>query len=432
MILIVVAFIVVFSYVLLEFLRKRNARPRWIPTKYLKRKWEAWTPRDLIAKGMYSSQLQEQPQGPTLHGRTGDRSAGPSTPNLADPERAHVDHETGVGAGATVDRHTSVRSVMTLPAYSRAARDNEQTLGREGDRDGIDVVLEQPETAEEEEDRREEAMASLYNIRMQRRQEIANREARRQERREARIRGDAATLERLRQESALRAQERELTSATAMMAEHRTRARDHRVSSVSYAELGVARHDGTRLRANSNESDRPLLDSAASIAGGSIYPASARNRSTSSVVSVSDNESDLGAPPFGRPAGDLPNPNMDDQTPASNRSRASSAAPSGLTPIDTGANAEGTAIPPMEPPSYDGNEYEDAPPYSSPVRTSAPQQVSQEPVAATPQRAEPSEETSSSSGAPMLPELGRLSSIHIAAATPVSPTRAVRWPSPER
>jgi hypothetical protein len=53
------------------------------------------------------------------------------------------------------DRNTSVRSVMTLPAYRQKATDTEQVLGREGERDGIDVVVEFP-TAEDEEAMRDD------------------------------------------------------------------------------------------------------------------------------------------------------------------------------------------------------------------------------------------------------------------------------------
>ena len=102
-------------------------------------------------------------------------------------------------------------------------------------------------------------MESLYRIRLQRRQEHAEREARRQERREAQARGDYARLSELRAQS--RRQRNNSSSNTTLssqtaLAEHRTRARDRRISSVSYAELGVARHDGTRIRANSSDSNR--------------------------------------------------------------------------------------------------------------------------------------------------------------------------------
>ena len=207
---------VIIAYILLKHLRKQHSNPKYVPTQYLKRKWEAWNPIPLT-KGNYSARLQDNSSVPTLHLRSGDRSARGSTYNLEEPDRA-----VETTAGASVDRHASVRSVMTLPAYSRSVRENEQVLGREGERAGIDVVLEQPETAEEEEQRREEEMQSLYQIRLQRRQEIADRETRRQERRDARARGDTATLERLRQESALRAQGRDLTGAAAMIAEHQS------------------------------------------------------------------------------------------------------------------------------------------------------------------------------------------------------------------
>lgn len=104
---------------------------------------------------------------PTLHLRSENRSARNSTQNILDLERAQA-AEAGQDetvAGATVDRNTSVRSVMTLPAYSRSVRENERILAREGERDGIDVVLEAPETEMEEEERREEEMESLYQIR---------------------------------------------------------------------------------------------------------------------------------------------------------------------------------------------------------------------------------------------------------------------------
>ncbi|CRK47287.1 hypothetical protein BN1723_007464 [Verticillium longisporum] len=130
---------------------------------------------------------------------------------------------------STIDRNTSVRSVMTLPAYRAQALENEQVIGREGERDGVDIVVENP-TAEEDEERREREMASL----------------------------------------------------------------------VSYGDLGVARHDGTRLRANSNESERMgLLSDAASIAAtstrsGIISPMQhQRAASSGSVLSF---DSDLPSP----------------------------------------------------------------------------------------------------------------------------------------
>ena len=321
---------------------------------------------------------------------------------------------------------------MTLPAYSRSVRENERILGREGDRDGIDVVIEAPETAEEEEGRREDEMESLYQIRLQRRQEIAERDARRQRRREARARNDYAELQRIRQESLLANEQREIAGAAAMIAEHQANPRERRVSSVSYAELGVARHDGTRIRGNSTDSERPLLDSAASISGGaSIRPwstqslgAHQRGRSASSVMSLSDNGSDMEMPPFGRAGSDYEVVTLNQahsrngsgiHTPAGTRSRASSntAGRPSLDTIDIGESR----IPAYEPPSYDGAGFEEAPPYTSPVRERNPQLPRP-----------PSIRTTTPTGAPLLPEIGRLPSIRIADATPIEPRAQVEFP----
>ena len=354
--------------------------------------------------------------------------------NLPDLERAGGAETTETTAGATVDRQTSVRSVMTLPAYSRSVRENEQVLGREGERDGIDVVLEQPETAEEEEERRDDEMESLYQIRVQRRREIADREERRQERRQARERGDNVTLERLRQESRLRAEDRDLGGASAMIVEHQSRSRERRVSSVSYAELGVARHDGSRVRANSGESERPLLDSAASIGGGTIRPWSThdsaslhshhRDRSASSVLSLSDNGSEMEMPPFGRAGSDYEIVTMvqshsrnasHNHTPMGTRSRASSNNGPPRPSVDTGGDLGEAAIPSVEPPSYDSAGFEEAPPYTSPVQERAPEVRL--------------DSLQSPSGAPVLPGIGRLPSIRIAEATPIEPRAEINSPS---
>ena len=142
-------------------------------------------------------------------------------------------------------------------------------------------------------------MESLYQIRQTRRREISERNERRRERQEARQAGDWARLEQLRLQSEARARARAESSASAgssttslpiaaanassMMAEHHARnsSHDRRVSSVSYAELGLARHDGSRLRADSVESDhRPLLDSAASMGGGDQRNVSSSRRSS--------------------------------------------------------------------------------------------------------------------------------------------------------
>ncbi|KPI45609.1 uncharacterized protein AB675_277 [Cyphellophora attinorum] len=259
---------------------------------FLKKRWEAWKPRE-----KYSS----------LNNSTR------TSLNVNTTYSAHETEERAAtnAAAAGVDRNTSVRSVMTLPAYSHSPRDEEQVLGREGEREGMDTVVEFPETHDEEEIRREEQMESLYQIRLQRRREIAEREARRQERREAREAGDTARLEQLRRDSRARANNQSTNSlngglsvsAATMVAEHQSRSRDRRTSSVAYANVGQVRHDGTRIRANSSESERGgLLDNAAPMGddGNSLHPSmttgrpsTGRERSGSSALSISTMASDV-------------------------------------------------------------------------------------------------------------------------------------------
>lgn len=170
-----------------------------------------------------------------------------------------------LAADGTVDRNTSVRSVMTLPAYRQSASSGEQVLGREGERDGVDVVLDLP-TPETEEILREQEMNTLYQIRAARRRQMADREELRRQRRDARRRRDGGALATIRSRSRAAESHRQelddLRRTVGRIQETRLRS----VSSVSYADLGVARHDGTRIRANSNESERiGLLSDAASI-----------------------------------------------------------------------------------------------------------------------------------------------------------------------
>ncbi|TKA69567.1 hypothetical protein B0A55_08015 [Friedmanniomyces simplex] len=464
----------ILSYIYLKAVRRRGGSAKYIPTQYLRRRWENWTPRGLTSpKGSYSSHLQEDLGVPTLHLRSENRSARNSAQNLPDLERAQAERAaTGESttAGATVDRNTSVRSVMTLPAYSRSVRENERVLGREGERDGVDVVLEAPETAEEEEDRRDDEMESLYQIRLQRRQEIAEREERRRRRRDARNRGDYTELQRIRQESLIATEQREIAGAVAMIAEHQANPRERRVSSVSYAELGVAHHDGTRLRSNSTESERPLLDSAASISGGGgggasiLRPWSAhdslraahpyphqhhhRDRSASSAISaVSDTASDLDMPPFGRAGSDYEVVTLHQvhsrnaSSAGGTRSRASSNAPPRIS-LDTTDIGTAARIPPHEPPSYDdgpGFEEEqdgdEAPPYTSPIAEragGAPESQQQEQEQERPLQKAVEGTFFSPTGAPLLPLIGRLPSIRIADATPTEPRARFEFPATVR
>jgi hypothetical protein len=242
----------------------------------------------------------------------------------------------------------------------------------------------------------------------------------------------------------LRAQDRDMSGAAAMIAEHTSRSRDRRVSSVSYAELGVARHDGTRIRGNSNESDRPLLSSAASIGGGTLRHWSTndsaslhshqRDRSTGSAVSLSETEPEGEVPvpiPFGRSGADFEVVQLNqghsrntsrNHTPGGGRSRASSHTGAGPPPIDTSGDLGEEQIPTADPPSYDSAGFEEAPPYTSPVEDRTP----------TAQQRPEHQRTISESGAPVLPDIGRLPSIRIADATPIEPRRRVDWPEPVR
>lgn len=190
---------------------------------------------------------------------------------------------------------------MTLPAYRLTAATNEQVLGREGERGGVDVIVDYP-TIEDEEALREEEMDTLYQIRVARRRQIEEREELRRQRDEARRRNDGGALAEIRARSRAASntsQLDDLRREVGRIQENRQRS----VSSVSYADLGVARHDGTRIRANSNESERMgLLSDAASIAmsnrSGAPSPALHRREpSASSLVSI---DSDFPPPTLAR------------------------------------------------------------------------------------------------------------------------------------
>ncbi|KAH6976903.1 hypothetical protein BKA56DRAFT_617171 [Ilyonectria sp. MPI-CAGE-AT-0026] len=186
----------------------------------------------------------------------------------------------GNTATATVDRNTSVRSIMTLPAYRQMAATGEQVLGREGERDGVDVIVDLP-NQEEEEELRDREMETMYQIRTTRRQLIAEREERREQRREARRLNDSAALEDIRART--RAANEDTTIADLRTTVDQIKdTRNRSVSSVSYADVGIARHDGTRIRANSTESERVGLLADA----GSISLGHNRGRSASSAASA--------------------------------------------------------------------------------------------------------------------------------------------------
>ncbi|KAF5000093.1 hypothetical protein FGRMN_2027 [Fusarium graminum] len=210
-----------------------------------------------------------------------------STNNRQNRNTASTRNTNANNTGTTVDRNTSIRSVLTLPAYRQSANPNEQVLGREGERDGVDVIVDLP-TAEAEEEARNQEMETLYQIRQARRQAIAEREERRERRREARLRSDYRELEQIRAETRAANEDNtisELRTTVDQLKDNRQRS----VSSVSYADVGVARHDGTRIRANSTESERVgLLSDAASMQSGHQ-----RGRSYSSAASHDDDFSSL-------------------------------------------------------------------------------------------------------------------------------------------
>ena len=280
---------------------------------------------------------------------------------------------------------------MSLPPYNVAPLPSERLIAREGERAGVDTVVDLPETEEDAETRREEEMEALYNIRQARRREQAEREARRIERREARERGDWRTLERLEQESRARARARGGTATSAdgallspqvtgvgsaasstadlprvqdsayLIAElnslRESNNSSRRVSSVSYQDLGLARHDGSRIRADSADSDhRPLLDSAASIYGGGAGGSGRRSRAMSGASTPSRSRATSRV-------GDGRHGSSDDAAVC-----ASSFEEPSL------ASLTGADLPP-EPPSYEDDisvHGGEAPPYDSPVAEGAP------------------------------------------------------------
>lgn len=310
----------------------------------------------------------QEPSSRSLHTR--DTSYNPS---VTSPEPTSERPAEVSAAQNGVDRNTSVRSIITLPPYNPSLHPSERLIAREGERAGVDTVIEFPETAEEEEVQREQDMEALYQIRQARRREIDEREERRRERQEAREAGDWGRLEQLRLESQMRARARAraqsaassttsltpATTASSLIIEHnaRTASRDRRVSSVSYAELGLARHDGSRLRADSIESNdqRPLLESAASM-GGRDSPR--RNSLFNPVHPESHRRNPSGGSYLSHDS------DTQDTPRTSTNGERSGSDPQTRVPGTTSGGS-----PPSDPPLYEtvGFEDEEAPPYTSPV-----------------------------------------------------------------
>ena len=176
---------------------------------------------------------------------------------------AGVQRQTSTRIGASVNRNQSVRSIMTfktLPEYSEEPGSHEQ-VWREGERAGMDSVVQLPdEAAIEEERRREEEMEAQYQLRLARQNVREGREVRRQ----ARESGDAR---RIREANEVRNRTVEREELERLRAEHdAVRKRPRAVSKVEYGNLGLVAAGGRRIRANSEESERPLLQSAANMA----------------------------------------------------------------------------------------------------------------------------------------------------------------------
>ena len=295
-----------------------------------------------------------------------------------------------------VDRRTSVRSIMTLPPYRYTPHPTEQLIAREGERAGVDTVVEYPESETEIEARREEEMEALFTIRQARRREAEEREERRQQRREAREHGDLERLQQLEQESRARARARSdasLLTANAVASPTGSSAnlqaglqndsafliaelasireagrRSRRVSSVSYADLGLARHDGSRIRADSVESDvRPLLDSAASMGGSraaSRQSSPGRRRGGSHMRNQSDASASMMT--VDSDAGPAVN------TPRTSARNSDENGTDGMQLTPVSSDEVGVLVPSTEPPSYEDEGAvpvgEEAPPYESPIK----------------------------------------------------------------
>lgn len=367
-VIVVTIFLVAGAYIFLRSIRYHYPNPKRIPTRFLKSRWRSWNPNPNSIYGRVNSNAPASRRAPQEHVTSYNPSVLTSEPIT----------ERSAGASATsnrIDRNTSIRSVITLPPYNPTLNPSERLIAREGERAGIDTVIEFPETVDEEEARREEDMESLYQIRQARQREIEEREEHRRERQAAREAGDWVRLEQLRLQSQLRARARAESSASAnssnasltpvpvavsttLINEHNTRtnSREKRVGSVSYAELGLARHDGSRLRADSMESSndqRPLLDSAASMGS---HDGSRRNSSTLSQPPLSHHRRDIST-------GSVMSADSADEGMAA------------MTPRTSHHSGSDSHLPPAllldtqpRPPEYDQIVAdEEAPPYASPV-----------------------------------------------------------------
>ncbi|KAI1821121.1 hypothetical protein F4861DRAFT_484838 [Xylaria intraflava] len=215
----------------------------------------------------------------------GSTTPGSSSRRLSPGSANAVSETNRNSATSNVDRNTSIRSIMTLPKYTNTANEGEQVIGRGGERGGVDIIVEMPSPTTQEA-LRDEEMETMYQIRLARRQQNADREDRRRLTQEARERGDTAALEELRARRRAEYDDTTVDELREAQIQIRTR-RERAVSSVSYHDLGVARHDGSRIRANSTESERVgLLSDAASIAQSTRSPSAMSTRRISDTTAL--------------------------------------------------------------------------------------------------------------------------------------------------
>ncbi|KAG0640325.1 hypothetical protein HOY80DRAFT_884936 [Tuber brumale] len=268
-------FFAIITYIILRYIRQAHPlAPKFFPEKW--KKWITWQPGIYAPTASSASPTQEPNATARREQERRERR-----------ERRRREQQQQQASG--VNRVESVRSIMTLPEYRAVPLpDRERTIGREGERGGIDVVVEAPETAEEEEERREEHMRALYEIRLARQLERAA------ERESAQNGGRGGSATR----TAAGSRNRGNSSASSLAATlAAVQERERRLSEVSYAEIGVARPDGSRVRASSDVSDRdslPLLDAGAPMGvGDSIRSGQSSHIRTDSALSLT---STLGTP----------------------------------------------------------------------------------------------------------------------------------------
>ncbi|KAJ6256748.1 hypothetical protein Dda_8615 [Drechslerella dactyloides] len=313
------------TYVILKSLRLRYKDPKYLPGSYLKKKWQNW---DVM--GYHAT--------PTGSGTT---TAAQARINRVARSRANIE------ANRALDRQNSVRSVITLPPYREMAEmDLERTIGREGERAGLDTIVVFPETADEEETRREERMQAMYELRLQRRAQRAAREARNNgsaaslgnnsaNNSSTNVDPNATSVSLTAMDMEAGGSGRTASELTAAILNDRTR----RLSEVSYADVGYSRHDGSRIRSTSTNRN-----------------SGSNNASADSQPLLSDNASNTGRNRASRPSSIFSlNTNVSGGRGSMDRRDS--------TELLTGGDIGGTRL----PPSYDGLDWGDAPPYMSPI-----------------------------------------------------------------